>query len=152
MIICRGDNMEILIYAKYDINMSIIDIRSNIFLSDTEGYTQIDKYEPIMLLDTESNESDRRYMYAHADNGEYIQMVHGKPLFDDKGRPNFHDNFVEWTEEEKEAKYPTPEPSPSDIEVLKEENKLLKAQVEALSERGDFVEDCMAEMAMVIYA
>lgn len=28
---------------------------------------------------------------------------------------------------------------------------LLKAQVQALSERGDFVEDCIAEMAMQVY-
>lgn len=105
---------EIFIYAKYDINMSIIDIRSNVFLTDTEGYTQVDQYAPIMLLDTEYNESDRRYMYAHADNGEYIEVIHGKPMFDDLGRPNFHDSFVEWTEEEKEEKYPIEDTSEKD--------------------------------------
>lgn len=35
---------------------------------------------------------------------------------------------------------------------LEEENKLLKAQVQAQTERSDFIEDCIAEMAGVIYA
>lgn len=81
----------ILIYAKYDINMSIIDICSNIFLQNIEGYTQIDQW----------TEGQDRYIYAHADNGEYVMTKYGKPLYDEQDRPNFHDNFVEWTEEEK---------------------------------------------------
>lgn len=32
-----------------------------------------------------------------------------------------------------------------------QENKLLKAQVAAQSDRADFVEDCIAEMAMQVY-
>lgn len=36
-------------------------------------------------------------------------------------------------------------------EQLKHENQLLKAQNNALSERADFVEDLIAEMAMEIY-
>lgn len=35
--------------------------------------------------------------------------------------------------------------------ALESENTLLKAQVQALSERDDFVEDVIAEMAMMIY-
>ena len=31
------------------------------------------------------------------------------------------------------------------------ENKLLKAQIAAQSDRADFVEDCIAEMAMQVY-
>lgn len=37
-------------------------------------------------------------------------------------------------------------------EELAAENKLLKAQVQAQTERSDFIEDCIAEMAGVIYA
>ena len=37
------------------------------------------------------------------------------------------------------------------IEDLKKENKLLKAQVQAQTERSDFIEDCIAEMAGVVY-
>lgn len=32
------------------------------------------------------------------------------------------------------------------------EKTLLKAQIQALSERNDFLEDCMAEMASIVYA
>lgn len=38
------------------------------------------------------------------------------------------------------------------VETLTEENKLLKAQVEAQSEQMDFYEDCIVEMAEIIYA
>ena len=31
-------------------------------------------------------------------------------------------------------------------------NALLSAQVQAVSDRGDFVEDCLAEMATIVYA
>lgn len=34
---------------------------------------------------------------------------------------------------------------------LVEENELLRAQVKALSDRGEFIEDCIAEMAMQVY-
>ena len=33
-----------------------------------------------------------------------------------------------------------------------DETELLKAQVKALSERNDFMEDCIAEMAELVYA
>lgn len=39
----------------------------------------------------------------------------------------------------------------SDVEQLQQENKLLKAQLQAQTERSDFIEDCIAEMAGVIY-
>ena len=37
------------------------------------------------------------------------------------------------------------------IEELAEENKLLKAQLQAQSDRSDFIEDCIAEMAIQVY-
>ena len=39
----------------------------------------------------------------------------------------------------------------SDVEQLQQENKLLKAQLKAQTERSDFIEDCIAEMAGVVY-
>ena len=124
---------EILIYAKYDENNSIVAIRSNIFLENTDGWTQIDEWK----------DGQDRYLYVHADNGEYVQEKHGKPLCDDSGRPNFHGDFVEWTEEEKSEYYPE-QSNISDIE-------LLKAQIQAITDRNDFIEDCIAEMAMEVY-
>lgn len=57
--------------------------------------------------------------------------------------------------------YPDPnnpeEPQPfrkaltEEIEELRQENTLLKAQNTALSERADFIEDVVAEMAMQVY-
>ncbi len=40
---------------------------------------------------------------------------------------------------------------PTTIDDLKQENKLLKAQLKAQTERSDFIEDCIAEMAGVVY-
>lgn len=38
------------------------------------------------------------------------------------------------------------------IGALESENALLKAQLQAQTERSDFIEDCIAEMAMQVYA
>lgn len=44
-------------------------------------------------------------------------------------------------------------PSQEDrIAQLESEKKLLTAQVQALSDRNDFMEDCIAEMAALVYA
>lgn len=60
----------------------------------------------------------------------------------------------ERTEEEIEAdRAAIPEPviPPTNAE-LEAENKLLRAQLQAATDRQDFIEDCIAEMAMVVYA
>lgn len=51
------------------------------------------------------------------------------------------------------AEHPDVEPEkPVTVEDLQAENKLLRAQVQAQTERSDFIEDCIAEMASVVYA
>lgn len=40
---------------------------------------------------------------------------------------------------------------PNPVVILQQENKLLKAQVQAASDRSDFLEDCIAEMATIVY-
>lgn len=52
-----------------------------------------------------------------------------------------------------EQAHPAPEvvPTPKSNAELEAENKLLKAQIAAQSDRADFVEDCIAEMAMQVY-
>jgi len=42
-------------------------------------------------------------------------------------------------------------PLTDQMDELKQENILLKAQNNAISERADFIEDIIAEMAMVVY-
>lgn len=61
---------------------------------------------------------------------------------------------VERTAEEIEAdKAKLPKPViPKTNAELEQENKLLKAQLNAVTERSDFIEDCIAEMAMQVYA
>ena len=62
--------------------------------------------------------------------------------------------IVERTAEEIEAdKAKLPKPViPKTNAELEQENKLLKAQLNAATERSDFIEDCIAEMAQVVYA
>ena len=58
------------------------------------------------------------------------------------------------TEEEiaaEQAALPTPVVPPTAAE-LAEENKLLKQRVSALTEQQSFYEDCIAEMAAIVYA
>lgn len=61
---------------------------------------------------------------------------------------------VERTAEEIEAdKAKLPQPViPKTNAELEQENKLLKAQVSALADQQSFYEDCIAEMAQVVYA
>ena len=50
---------------------------------------------------------------------------------------------------------PEPEPYPTTedrVAALEAENKTLKSQVSAQSDQMDFYEDCIAEMASVVYA
>lgn len=55
--------------------------------------------------------------------------------------------------EQWEQEHPAPEPAgPSPIEKLQAENNLLKAQVAASADRQEFLEDCIAEMAMQVYS
>lgn len=45
---------------------------------------------------------------------------------------------------------PTNDPDPEAVDLVAE-NKLLRAQLQAQSDRSDFIEDCIAEMAMAAY-
>lgn len=52
---------------------------------------------------------------------------------------------------EPEVEQPYRPPLSTEVDELKHENVILKAQNNALSERADFVEDLIAEMAMQVY-
>lgn len=45
-----------------------------------------------------------------------------------------------------------PESDTQKIARLETENKTLQAQIKAVTDRNDFIEDCIAEMAMAVYA
>ena len=108
-------------------------INSDAFVSG-DGWTAIDE-----------GEGDR---YRHAQNNYLL-----KPLTDERGvyRYKLVDGLVvQRTQAEMDADYaarPTPEPTEEE-----KERTLLKAQIQALSDRNDFLEDCVAEMAGIVYA
>ncbi len=108
-------------------------INSDAFVSG-DGWTQIDE-----------GEGDR---YRHAQNNYLL-----KPLTDERGvyRYKLVDGLVaQRTQAEMDADFdarPAPEPT-----AKEKERTLLKAQIQALSDRNDFLEDCVAEMAGIVYA
>ena len=128
-----------IVYVKVDESNRVTSINSSAFLADVTGWTEID-----------SGYGDK---YHHA-QGNYFD----KPLCDDRGiyRYKLVDGKpVERTQEEMDADYVPPEVKPTDAErilQLESEKKLLTAQVQALSDRNDFMEDCIAEMATIVYA
>lgn len=128
-----------IVYVKVDESNRVTSINSSAFLADVTGWTEID-----------SGYGDK---YHHA-QGNYFD----KPLCDERGifRYKLVNGVVtERTKEEMDADYVPPEVKPTDAErisKLESEKKLLTAQVQALSDRNDFMEDCIAEMATIVYA
>ena len=133
--------MDYIVYAKVNESGYIADINSSAFLSDLSGWTEID-----------CGSGDK---YHHA-QGNYLPG----PLMTEGGAYRYklvNSKVIECTQEEiqeqEAANQPEPTPSiPEEVEALKNENFLLKAQIQAMSDRNDFIEDCIAEMAMQVYA
>ena len=112
------------------------------------GYTMPEDLTGWVLIDEGAGD---RYNLCQ---GNYFPQ----PIMDDRGiyRYKLVDGaVVERTREEMDADYTPPEVKPTDAErisQLESEKKLLTAQVQALSDRNDFMEDCIAEMATIVYA
>nr|DAR14790.1 MAG TPA: hypothetical protein [Caudoviricetes sp.] len=126
------------VLVRTDEQNRIIEINSSAFVTDVDGWVQIDE-----------GDGDR---YHHA-QGNYLPM----PLTDDRGvyRYKLSDGHaVERTQAEMDGDYTAqPEtPAPMTNAELEAENTMLKAQVKAVADRNEFVEDCIAEMATVVYA
>lgn len=125
------------VYIRRDDAERIIDVNSDAFLTEYNGWVQIDE-----------GTGDR---YHHA-QGNYFP----KSKFDERGIPRYAyvpDGDPKWrerTQEEMDADYVPPQPVKT-VDELAAENELLRAQVQALSDRGEFIEDCIAEMAMQVY-
>ena len=62
------------------------------------------------------------------------------------------DGTMFYSQEGKMRVAPEVEQAQVRIKELEEDNVLKTAQIQALSDRNDFLEDCMAEMAGIIYA
>lgn len=88
--------------------------------------------------------------YKILSNGQEINTIEADFLF-----VSAYCQSAGYTFEEALLPTPTSESTPTDAEritALEAENKLLKAQVQAQSESHDFLEDCVVEMASIIYA
>lgn len=48
--------------------------------------------------------------------------------------------------------YEPPPTTEERVDQLEAENKLLTEQIKASNDRSDFIEDCIAEMASIVYA
>ena len=125
------------VYVEIDERNRITNINSSGFLSLENGWIKIDE-----------GVGDR---YLHAQNNYFPS-----PLYDERGIPRYAyvpDGNPKWRErtpEEMAADYVPPEPVKT-VDELAAENELLRAQVRAHSDRGEFIEDCIAEMAMQVY-
>lgn len=121
------------VYVQTNAEGHITAINSDAFLSDLDDWTLID-----------AGYGDK---YHHA-QGNYFEQ----PLMDDHGiyRYKLIDSQpVERTQEEMDADYAArPEPEPT----KEKEKTLMNAKIQALVDRNEFLEDCIAEMAEIIYA
>lgn len=123
------------VFVLTDERDCILDINSDAFLADPSGWVQIDE-----------GVGDK---FHHA-QGNYLPG----PLYDERGIPRYKlvdGKAVERTQEEMDADYTPPEDVKTNAE-LQAENALLRAQIQSLADRGEFIEDCIAEMAMQVYA
>ena len=130
---------DYIVYVRTDDAGRLVAVNSSAYMSDTDGWTELDRGVGV------------RYHHAQ---GNYLPG----PLMDERGifRYKLVDGSVqERTKEEMDADYVPPKVNPTDTErilQLENEKKLLAAQVQALSDRNDFMEDCIAEMATIVYA
>ncbi len=111
------------------------------------GTEQIEEVQNYTLKDGEQLiDAQPPIMRQHAGSVGYIAPVWGGSDWQETAAA---DEIAAW-----EKEHPAPEvvPSPMSNAELEAENKLLKAQIAAQSDRADFVEDCIAEMAMRVYA
>lgn len=132
------EHRQYAVLVRTDEQNRIIEINSSAFVAGAEGWVQIDE-----------GDGDR---YHHA-QGNYLPM----PLTDDRGVYRYKlekSHAVERTQKEMDGDYaarPVPATAKTNAE-LEAENTMLKAQVKAVADRNEFVEDCIAEMATVVYA
>lgn len=111
------------------------------------GTEQIEEVQNYALKDGEQLVDARPpVMRQHAGSVGYIAPVWGGSDWQETATA---DEIAAW-----EQAHPAPEvkPAPKSNAELEQENKLLKAQLNAATERSDFIEDCIAEMAMQVYA
>ena len=81
-------------------------------------------------------------------NTNWVQVPSGSPV----SIGDTYDGRMFYSLEGELRITPEVEVTQTRIKELEEENVLKTAQIKALSDRNDFLEDCIAEMAGLIYA
>ena len=147
-----------IVYVKTDNANRIIAANSSAFIQDTTGWSEIDsgfgdKYHHAQGNYFDKPLCDERGIYRYKAY-QFVDAPAGKIIarFFKNGEEYV---ILERTQEEMDADYVPPEVKPTDAErisQLESEKKLLTAQLQALSDRNDFMEDCIAEMATIVYA
>lgn len=85
--------------------------------------------------------------YAIFQNGEEINRIAAEEEFVKKYTSKMGYTYKLITVECDELKSPEER-----LTELEKENTLLKAQLQAQADRSEFIEDCIAEMAMQVYS
>lgn len=152
------DMQPYIVYVRADDAKRITSINSSAFLPKTTGWMEIDsgfgdKYHHAQGNYFDKPLCDERGIYRYKAY-QFVDAPAGKIIarFFKNGEEYV---ILERTQEEMDADYVPPEVKPTDAErilQLESEKKLLTAQVQALSDRNDFMEDCIAEMATIVYA
>ena len=133
--------MEYIVYVKTNENSYITAVNSSAFLDDLTGWVAIDQGYGDKYHHAQGNYFPEP---ISTDGGAYrYKLVNNKPV----------ECSPEEIVEQEEANKPIPTPTPEErIAELEAENKTLTAQVDALSGQIDFQEECIVEMANIIYA
>ncbi len=133
--------MEYIVYVKNNENSYITAVDSSEFLTDATGWAEIDRGYGDRFHHAQGNYFDKPII---TDGGAYqYKLVNKKPV----------ECSAEEIRKQEEALKPVPVPTPEErIAELEAENKTLTAQVDALSFQLDFQEECLVEMAGIIYA
>ena len=111
------------------------------------GMEQIEEVQNYTLKDGEQLvDASPPVMRQHAGSTGFIS-----PIWDGNqwAETAAADEIAAW---EKEHPAPEVKPAPMTNAELEAENKLLKQQVSALADQQSFYEDCIAEMAEIVYA
>lgn len=93
------------------------------------------------------NWTDNEDVYVVDDNSELAQrIINAYPHYD------FVDKNGELVDIIELEKPPQPPPEPTEIELLQQENQLLKAQNQALQDKADFHEDILTEIILELHS
>ena len=111
------------------------------------GTEQVEEIQNYTLKDGEQLvDAQPPVMRQHAGSTGFISPIWGGSDWQETATA---DEIAAWEQE-----HPAPEvkPSPKSNAELESENAKLKQQVSALADQQSFYEDCIAEMAEIVYA